>query len=258
MMIKVANTSVKSDWPQVVDLGKVDYGEQTVFRRPAPAEPLAFFSGHEYGSKVYTNGADRDAIVAPTFRQTIFIVLGGVKELNLNRLGWGDEDAMRLATVLPLCAQLRRLELVYNSISDRGIMSIASAIAAHGRFLTNLSHIKLTFNPYGEDGLSALANCLRDARTLPSLVTLKVNQPHAALKRVCERRGVTLQAEGSKAKLLIAAKESGSSFGMSERDGDDGEDGGGENGEGGKGGSTTTTTGAPVAVTDRVAALLQA
>ena len=31
----------------------------------APAEPLAFFRGHEYGEKKYTNGADRDKIVAP-------------------------------------------------------------------------------------------------------------------------------------------------------------------------------------------------
>ena len=32
---------------------------------PAPAEPLAFFEGHHYGEKRYTNGADRDKIVAP-------------------------------------------------------------------------------------------------------------------------------------------------------------------------------------------------
>ena len=43
-----------------------------------------------YGEKTYTNGADRDAIVAPKFRETTFEVLGGVSELNFNKLGWGD------------------------------------------------------------------------------------------------------------------------------------------------------------------------
>jgi hypothetical protein len=57
MMIKVANTSVLADWPQVRDLGK-EGDEQVKLIRPAPAEPLAFFGGHEYGNKTYTNGAD--------------------------------------------------------------------------------------------------------------------------------------------------------------------------------------------------------
>ena len=64
MMIKVANTSVSADWPQVLDLGKTG-DAQFQLTRPAPAEPLAFFGGHGYGKKRYTNGADRDAIVAP-------------------------------------------------------------------------------------------------------------------------------------------------------------------------------------------------
>ena len=64
MMIKVANTSDFADWPQVLDLGKTG-NAQFELTRPAPAEPLAFFGGHVYGEKRYTNGADRDAIVAP-------------------------------------------------------------------------------------------------------------------------------------------------------------------------------------------------
>ena len=67
MMIKVSNDSFHSDWPQVLDLGKknlfdVQWKNLT---RAAPAEPLAFFEGHQYGEKRYTNGADRDKIVAP-------------------------------------------------------------------------------------------------------------------------------------------------------------------------------------------------
>ena len=64
MMIKVANTSNLSDWAQVRDLGKTG-DEQVKLTRPPPAEPLAFFEAHKYGGKTYTNGADRDAIVAP-------------------------------------------------------------------------------------------------------------------------------------------------------------------------------------------------
>ena len=64
MMIKVSNTSGFADWPQVLDLGK-NGDAQYKLTRPAPAEPLAFFGGHTYGEKRYTNGADRDKIVAP-------------------------------------------------------------------------------------------------------------------------------------------------------------------------------------------------
>ena len=65
MMIKVSNDSYSSDWPQVLDLGKQGRAQWQNLARAAPAEPLAFFGGHEYGEKKYTNGADRDKIVAP-------------------------------------------------------------------------------------------------------------------------------------------------------------------------------------------------
>ena len=65
MMIKVSNDSDLSDWPQVLDLGKQGDAQWKNLARAAPAEPLAFFGGHEYGEKKYTNGADRDKIVAP-------------------------------------------------------------------------------------------------------------------------------------------------------------------------------------------------
>ena len=65
MMIKVSNDSTLKDWPQVLDLGKQGDAQWEKLARPAPAEPLAFFEGHQYGEKRYTNGADRDTIVAP-------------------------------------------------------------------------------------------------------------------------------------------------------------------------------------------------
>ena len=62
MMIKVANSAIMKDWALVVDLGK-EGDAQFDFERPPLSEPLAFFGGHEYGDKTYTNGADRDEIV---------------------------------------------------------------------------------------------------------------------------------------------------------------------------------------------------
>jgi hypothetical protein len=73
---------------QVVDLGAADERASIDSVRPSLCEPLAFFGGHEYGAKTYTNGADRDDIVAPKFRQTTFEVFGGVKVLSLGALQW--------------------------------------------------------------------------------------------------------------------------------------------------------------------------
>ena len=92
MMIKVANSAINKDWALVVDLGK-EGDAQLDFERPPLSEPLAFFGGHEYGDKTYTNGADRDNIVAPKFRDTTFELLGGVKPLHLIIQAFGGRSA---------------------------------------------------------------------------------------------------------------------------------------------------------------------
>jgi len=201
-MIKVANTSVRSEWPHVVDLGKPAGAEQTRFLRPAPAEPLSFFEGHRHGSKTYTNGADRDALVAPKFRQTIFTLLGGVRELNFASLGWTDAQAVELAVVLPLCGQLRTLQLQHNDIGDRGISALAVAFCTKSLqvvTLPNLSSILLGFNySYGARGQQALAKALRNPHTLPSLNFLEVSRfQFSRLRTVCDTRNVELKT-GSK------------------------------------------------------------
>ena len=129
MLIKPANSSSLKDWAQVVDLGKSELA-QTEFARPALSEPLAFFGGHTYGAKTYTNGADRDNIVAPKFRETMFEVMGGVCELNFNKLKWGDAEVEALAVVLPLCRQLSKLQLALNSFGDAGMIALSSAMGA--------------------------------------------------------------------------------------------------------------------------------
>ena len=127
MMIKPANSSMMKDWAQVVDLGETGDKQQT-FRRPALSEPLAFFEEHAYGAKTYTNGADRDGIVAPKFRETTFDLLGGVRELNFGKLGWGDAELKAFAVVLPLCGQLEKLFLHENTFGNPGMIAFAEAL----------------------------------------------------------------------------------------------------------------------------------
>ena len=129
MLIKPANSSRLKAWPQVVDLGEKG-GAQTAFPRPALSEPLAFFAGHKFGDKTYTNGADRDAIVAPKFRETMFQVMGGVRKLNFGCLEWGHEGIKALTVVLPLCRQLRELWIGGNSFGDAGLISLVGTIWA--------------------------------------------------------------------------------------------------------------------------------
>ena len=160
MLIKPANTSSMKDWAQVVDLGKEAKEVQTAFDRPPLSEPLAFFADHKYGNKTYTNGADRDNIVAPKFRDTIFEVMGGVRELNFGKLNWGDTEVEALAIVLPLCGRLWKLQLHANAFGDAGLAALSGAMGA----LPSLWHLHLEMNNIGDVGLSALASaCAKGA-----------------------------------------------------------------------------------------------
>ena len=153
-LVKIANTSAQKDWPMLLDLG---YDDPVMgAARPPPAEPLAFCAGHAFGAKVYTNGADRDAIVAPKFQKTIEEVLGSVEELNYNVLGWGDEQVVQLAAVLPLCTRLQKLELVRNAIGDVGAKTLAKAAASGA--LAQCTLLNLAGNQIGDVGLTALAS----------------------------------------------------------------------------------------------------
>ena len=156
MLIKPANTSNMKDWAQVVDLGKSGRA-QIDFDRPPLSEPLAFFGGHAYGNKTYTNGADRDAIVAPKFRETMFEVMGGVHELNFGVLKWGDKEIKALAVVLPLCRQLTKLQVHRNRFGDAGMIALAGAMGA----LAQLTRLDLTFNSIGDAGLNAFAEAIK-------------------------------------------------------------------------------------------------
>ena len=163
MMIKVSNISRAADWHQVLDLGQEGM-RQVILTRPAPAEPLAFFGGHEYGDKTYTNGADRDAIVAPKFRETTFELLAGVRELDYSKHDWTDSEAVQLAVVLPLCAKLKALRLVGNKIGPAGVAAIGTALKS----MVMLEELNLNDNDLGDEGAKTIGGALK----LNTLTTL--------------------------------------------------------------------------------------
>lgn len=165
MLTKVSNTSELKDWPMVLDLGQSDPAED--LRRLPPAEPLAFMAGHSYGARVYTNGADRDDIVAPKFKQTIVEVMYGVRELNFNTANWGNAGARKLAAVLPLCQSLEKLLLEWNGIGDEGAISIAHALK---NVTAPLRTLVLSNNPIEQAGRAAL----QDAKQCYESATLTI------------------------------------------------------------------------------------
>ena len=71
------------------------------------------------------------------FQETTLELLSGVTELNFDRLNWGDDEAVQLAVVLPLCAKLATLTLIGNKVGDKGATALAVAIKG-SRSLTEL------------------------------------------------------------------------------------------------------------------------
>lgn len=135
--------------------------------------------------------------MAPIFQRTIFELLGGVRTLNFNRLGWGDHEAERLAVVLPLCLQLERLELVWNEIGDGGIVVLAKALRKRGA-MPRLRTLCLSYNSYGDLALTALSRAIAKKGALPALQRLEVSGLRSlALLAACQARGIGLVTAGS-------------------------------------------------------------
>jgi len=191
LLIKPANTAKWSDWPQVVDITE-EGQEQIHFDRPPPSEPLAFYGGHEHGSRIYTNGADRDNIVAPKFKEATFAILGGIEEFRFPHLRWSHAEICQLSVVLPLCNKLKllgldgnridadateslvqpwiggvlpaleRLYLHDNELGDRGLLVLAHMLSQGG--VPKLSLLKLTGNGYGQQGQHAVMDAATQSK----------------------------------------------------------------------------------------------
>lgn len=156
-LIKPANTSQYSRWPQVLDLGNPSepkvlphkyhphqerFSPQALLYRPAPPDPLAFYEGHSFGHQLYTNGADRDEVVAPQFCRAVLDILAGARTLNFSGHYWGDEEAKSLARVLPLCYNLKTLQLSGNRITSRGFEALFKCISEHRKEGSSLMEMR--------------------------------------------------------------------------------------------------------------------
>ena len=97
------------------------------------------------------------ALCVCRFRETTFELLGGVKELNFNFINLGDDGAVQLAVVLPLCAKLTKLELMSTQLGDKGAAALAGAIKGNGVVKT----LFLANNHIGDAGAAAIADALR-------------------------------------------------------------------------------------------------
>ena len=73
--------AISPEWPQLVDLCKSGRA-QLELDRPAPAEPLVFQDGHEFGAKHYHLPDDREHIVAPMYRSVILEMISGASMPN--------------------------------------------------------------------------------------------------------------------------------------------------------------------------------
>jgi hypothetical protein len=111
-------------WRRIVDpavprsLGQDGY-------RAAPLPPKLFAA--ELALKVFTNGADCE-MVAGLYADTLAGAIGNAKLLEFTHLEWKDEDAARLAAVLPMATRLEKLIVKNDLIGQRGYDALAEAI----------------------------------------------------------------------------------------------------------------------------------
>ena len=71
---------------------------------------------------------DRSLVIS-LYERFLVEGLSGTQKLRCSALGWGDLEAWHLSEILPLCAQLRSLDLSGNPlIGDSGVSALASAL----------------------------------------------------------------------------------------------------------------------------------
>ena len=88
-----------------------------------------------------------------------------MRELNFNRLGWGDNEVVQLALVLPLCAKLVKLTLEANKIGAVGAAALAKFLVVNG----SLTSISLDGNRLDAEAGKALAPAVASSSSLTTL-----------------------------------------------------------------------------------------
>ena len=104
--------------------------------------------------------------------RTILSIFRDMKELTYFDVGWGDDEAVQLAEVLPLCTSATELHLSFNKISDRGAKALAAAFAEGA--MPKLKALILDGNQIGDEGAVALAEAVGKG-ALPKLEVLLLN-----------------------------------------------------------------------------------
>ena len=104
--------------------------------------------------------------------RTILSIFRDMKELEYSLVGWGDDEAVQLAEVLPLCTSATELNLENNkNISDRGAKALAAAFAEGA--MPKLEKLSLFNNQIGDEGAKALAEAVGKG-ALPELKELNL------------------------------------------------------------------------------------
>ena len=104
--------------------------------------------------------------------RTILSIFRDMKMVKYLNVGWGDDEVVQLAEVLPLCTSATLLFLFDNQISDRGAKALAAAFAEGA--MPKLEYLILERNQIGDEGAVALAEAVGKG-ALPKLTWLNLS-----------------------------------------------------------------------------------
>ena len=120
--VALAKESTWTCWPPISDV----VGSEK-YRRPAPLSPAAM--ARLVARKRFTSKKGDLPMVIALNTRTILSIFRDMKVIKYASIGWGDDEAVQLAEVLPLCTSATMLNLRDNKISDRGAKALAAAFA---------------------------------------------------------------------------------------------------------------------------------
>ena len=178
-------------WPPIFDV----VGSEP-YRRPAPLSPAAM--ARLVARKRFTSKKGDLPMVIALNTRTILSIFRDMKMVKYVNVGWGDDEAVQLAEVLPLCTSATELWLSINkNISDRGAKALAAAFAEGA--MPKLETLVLLRNQIGDEGAVALAEAVGKG-ALPELEQLYLNRNKLSqtAKDACKaveakRRGLSVE-----------------------------------------------------------------
>ena len=138
-------------WPPIFDV----VGSEK-YRRPAPLSPAAM--ARLVARKRFTSKKGDLPMVIALNTRTILSIFRDMKVVKYASIDWGDDEAVQLAEVLPLCTSATELDLKFNKISDRGAKALAAAFAEGA--MPKLERLYLNDNQIGDEGAVALAEAV--------------------------------------------------------------------------------------------------